>query len=79
MHLATCQGGVQFVPPLEMITLDGQRRKAQTANARGLLRIIQSIPSPNDEPFKQWQAIAGYERVQVRQSSAGCSKTLQER
>ena len=79
MRLATRQRVGTNCTPLEMITLDGQRRKAQTANARGLLRIIQSISSPNAEPFKQWQAIAGYERVQVRQSSAGCSKTLQER
>jgi hypothetical protein len=29
-----------------------------------LLRIIQSIPSPKAEPFKQWLAKVGYERIQ---------------
>jgi hypothetical protein len=29
-----------------------------------LLRLIQSIPSPNAEPFKQWLAKVGYERIQ---------------
>ena len=50
--------------PLEMIALDGKRRKVQTANAKGLFRIIQSIPSPKAEPFKQWLAQVGYERLQ---------------
>ena len=50
--------------PLEMIALDGKRRKVHTANAKGLFRIIQSIPSPKAEPFKQWLAQVGYERLQ---------------
>ena len=50
--------------PLEMIALDGKRRKVQSANAKGLFRIIQSIPSPKAEPFKQWLAQVGYERLQ---------------
>lgn len=33
------------------------------ANIKGLLRIIQSIPSPKAEPFKQWLATVGYERM----------------
>ena len=49
--------------PLEMIAHDGKRRKVQTANIKGLLRIIQSIPSPKAEPFKQWLATVGYERM----------------
>ncbi len=49
--------------PLEMIALDGKRRKVQTANIKGLFRIIQSIPSPKAEPFKQWLATVGYERM----------------
>ena len=39
--------------PLEMIAADGKRRKIQSANTEGLLRIIQSIPSPKAEPFKR--------------------------
>ncbi|WP_245207495.1 BRO-N domain-containing protein [Rickettsia fournieri] len=34
------------------------------ANTESLLRIIQSIPSPKAEPFKQWLAKVGYERIQ---------------
>ena len=49
--------------PLEMIAHDGKRRKVQTANIKGLFRIIQSIPSPKAEPFKQWLATVGYERL----------------
>jgi DNA-damage-inducible protein D len=39
-------------------------RETDCANTRGLFRIIQSIPSPKAEPFKQWLALVGYERVQ---------------
>ncbi len=33
------------------------------ANAKGLLRIIHSIPSPKAEPFKQWLAQVGSDRL----------------
>ncbi len=46
-----------------MIAADGKRRMVQTANVKGLFRIIQSIPSPKAEPFKQWLAQVGYERM----------------
>lgn len=49
--------------PLRMIALDGKPRKVQAANVKGLFRIIQSIPSPKAEPFKQWLAQVGYERL----------------
>lgn len=42
--------------PVEMVGLDGKRRKIQAADTKGLLRIIQSIPSPKAEPFKMWLA-----------------------
>lgn len=51
-------------PPLEMIAADGKKRKVQAANVEGLLRIIQSIPSPKAEPFKRWLAKVGYERLE---------------
>ncbi len=38
-------------PLVEMEAADGKRRKVQAANAQGLLRIIQSIPSPKAEPY----------------------------
>ena len=43
---------------------DGKMRETDVANAQTLLRIIQSIPSPKAEPFKQWLAKVGYERIQ---------------
>ncbi len=42
---------------------DGKQRKTDCANTEGILRIIQSIPSPKAEPFKRWLAKVGYERV----------------
>jgi len=49
---------------LKLIAPDGKMRKTDCANALSLLRIIQSIPSPKAEPFKQWLAKVGYERIQ---------------
>lgn len=42
--------------PLYLHSADGKRRKEMTADMQGILRIIQSIPSPKAEPFKQWMA-----------------------
>jgi len=42
---------------------DGKMRETDCANTQQLLRIIQSIPSPKAEPFKQWLAKVGYERM----------------
>lgn len=50
-------------PLVEMEAADGKRRKVQAANAQGLLRIIQSIPSPKAEPFKLWLAQVGADRL----------------
>ena len=49
--------------PVQMIAADGKQRKIQAANSEGLLRIIQSIPSPKAEPFKRWLAAIGAERI----------------
>lgn len=49
--------------PVQMIATDGKQRKVQAANSEGLLRIIQSIPSPKAEPFKRWLAAIGAERI----------------
>ena len=46
-----------------MIAKDGKKRKVRTANTKGILRIIQSIPSPKAEPFKLWLAQVGKERI----------------
>lgn len=44
-------------------SVDGKMRKTDCANSEGLLRIIQSIPSPKAEPFKMWLAQIGKERL----------------
>lgn len=48
---------------VEMIANDGKRRRILAANLKSLFRIIQSIPSPKAEPFKQWLAQVGYDRI----------------
>ena len=57
------QGWVQIVHTLPVET-SGGIQQMNCANTEGLFRIIQSIPSPKAEPFKQWLAKVGYERVQ---------------
>ena len=49
---------------LKMKSSDGKFYNTDAANVKSLLRIIQSIPSPKAEPFKQWLAQVGYERIQ---------------
>ncbi len=56
------KGWVQFVPTL-LVETPGGKQKMGCANAQGLLRIIQSIPSPKAEPFKRWLAQVGSERL----------------
>jgi hypothetical protein len=56
------KGWVQIVPIL-LVETAGGRQKMGCANARGLLRIIQAIPSPKAEPFKQWLAQVGSDRL----------------
>ena len=48
---------------LKMQAEDGKMRLTDVADTETLLRIIQSIPSPKAEPFKQWLAKVGYERM----------------
>lgn len=49
---------------LKMEASDGKMRATDVADTEQLLRIIQSIPSPNAEPFKLWLAKVGYERIE---------------
>jgi hypothetical protein len=49
---------------LKLPSADGKNYATDCANVEGMLRIIQSIPSPKAEPFKQWLAKVGYERIQ---------------
>lgn len=47
-----------------MVAANGRSYQTECADTEGMLRIIQSIPSPKAEPFKQWLARVGYERIQ---------------
>lgn len=49
---------------LKMEAADGKMRLTDVADTEQLLRLIQSIPSPKAEPFKQWLAMVGHERMQ---------------
>jgi hypothetical protein len=49
---------------LKLRSSDGKRYNTDVANTEQLLRIIQSIPSPKAEPFKQWLAQVGRERIE---------------
>ncbi|MCW5909877.1 MAG: Bro-N domain-containing protein [Cyclobacteriaceae bacterium] len=51
-------------PQVAMETDTGKKRKTLAGNAQHIFRLIQSIPSPKAEPFKQWLAKVGYERMQ---------------
>jgi len=48
---------------LKMVSSDGKKYNTDCANVQSLFRIIQSIPSPKAEPFKQWLAQIAKERI----------------
>ena len=50
-----------------MKSADGKFYLTDVADTGQLLRLIQSIPSPKAEPFKQWLAKVGYERLEGTQ------------
>jgi hypothetical protein len=50
-----------------MESSDGKFYKTDVADTEQLFRLIQSIPSPKAEPFKQWLAKTGYERIEESQ------------
>jgi hypothetical protein len=49
---------------LKIRALDNKLRETDVADTETIFRLIQSIPSPNAEPFKLWLAKVGYERVE---------------
>ncbi len=49
---------------LKMLAPDGKMRLTDAADTETMLRLIQSVPSPNAEPFKRWLARVGYERLE---------------
>ena len=60
-HLS--QGWVQIVRTLDVVTKGGAQ-PMNCANLQGVFRIIQSVSSPKAEPFKQWLAQVGKERIE---------------
>ena len=54
----------EIIVQLKLESSDGKKYKTDCADTEGLLRIIQSIPSPKAEPFKVWLAKVGYERIE---------------
>ena len=57
-------------PQVEMKTESGKNRKTLAGTVQDVFRLVQSIPSPKAEPFKQWLAKVGYERMQEIQDPA---------
>jgi DNA-damage-inducible protein D len=54
----------QSLGQLKLQSEDGKFYKTDVGNVEDIFRLIQSIPSPKAEPFKQWLAKVGYERLQ---------------
>ena len=48
---------------LKMLANDGKMRETDALDTKGILRLIESIPSRNAEPFKVWLAQMGKERI----------------
>ncbi len=65
-----------FCRQLKLPAADGKFYSTDCANTKNMFRIIQSIPSPNAEPCKQWLAQVGYERVQEIQNPELAQKRM---
>ena len=63
---------------LKLPAADGKMRLTDTATAKGILRIIQSIPSPKAEPFKQWLAQVGSDRIAEIENPELAQKRIRE-
>ena len=70
---------VTFCHQLKMPASDGKMRKTDAANTKGILRIIQSIPSPKAEPFKQWLAQLGADRIHDLEAAEAFNKEIDAR
>lgn len=64
---------------LKLLSADGKMRLTDVADVEQLLRLIQSIPSPKAEPFKQWLAEVGSRRLeQIQDPELGIKQALQD-
>lgn len=55
---------------LKFISQDGRLRLTDAVTQEGALRLVQSVPSPKAEPFKQWLAKVGAERLEENKNPA---------
>ncbi len=67
-----------FCRQLKMEAPDDKMRATDCANTEGILRIIQSVPSPKAEPFKRWLAKVGYERIEEIENPELAQKRMKE-
>ncbi|WP_455095075.1 BRO family protein [Prevotella koreensis] len=64
---------------LKMLAIDGKMRLTDVADTEQLLRLIQSVPSPKAEPFKQWLAKVGNQRLdQLQDPELSIHQALQD-
>jgi DNA-damage-inducible protein D len=70
---------VTFCHGLKLEASDGKKYETDCANTEGMLRIIQSVPSPKAEPFKRWLAKVGYERIQEIEDPELATKRMRMR
>lgn len=54
----------EIIVQLKIASSDGKKYLTDCSDTSGILRIIQSIPSPKAEPFKIWLAKVGSERIE---------------
>ena len=63
---------------LKLTAEDGKLRETDSANTKGIFRIIQSIPSKRAEPFKQWLSQLGQERIEEIEDPERAQKRMKE-
>ena len=64
---------------LKLLASDGKRYKTDVADTEQMFRIIQSVPSPKAEPFKQWMARVAAERLdQMQDPELGIQRAMAE-
>src|SRR3989338_2032020 len=71
------QGWGQISPP-PLVDTPGGKQNINCVSTKGAFRLIQSIPSKKAEPFKQWLAQVGYERVQEIENPEIAQKRMKE-
>ncbi len=71
------QGWGQIATPL-LIDTAGGKQQINCVSTKGAFRLIQSIPSKKAEPFKQWLAQVGYDRIQEIENPELAQKRMKE-